>query len=243
MKNLKISLTLVLLLSLIFVGCNDEEQEDLWYSYGTYVETDENSNGFEIKLDDGSQLIPLSVDFVGNDVTENSRVFVLYSINTKTDSTVNANVKEVSEILTKGVLQLTEENEDSIGNDGIIVYEDDLWFSQNHFNVMFSYYGYGTIHFINLVKPLGDQTDEDGRQILEFRHNANGDYPGRYVNSVVSFDMWSLHEDGMDSINFVFRSVDYNNIDFSWEGTFYFNDSIKIKNMVRGGEVNFETVY
>lgn len=231
-------------LSLMFVGCNndDEEQEQLWYSYGTYFELDSVDNGFIIELDNGNQLIPVEVDYIDGDVVDSNRVIVLYSIESEQDNTVNARVKQVSSVLTKGVIQLTEENQDSIGNDAVIVYDDNIWFSKNHLNVIFSYYGSIETHFINLVKPI-DSLNNSAIQVLEFRHNANNDYPLTIYTGGVSFDMWSLYEEGMDSINFIFKSTNYNNVELSWEGTYYFNNNVPTNKAASTIPINLEKVY
>lgn len=242
MKNL--IYTLIIGVSLFLASCNNnDEYEILWYNYGTYLKSDSLEFGFLIEFDDGKQLIPTDVVYVSDEVVDSSRVFVLYSIISEEYETVNASVKEVSEILTKGVMQLTEENQDSIGNDGIIILEEDIWFSEDHLNVIFGYFGLNAIHYINLVKPIDNQFDEYGRQILEFRHNANNDYPSYFHSSIVSFDMWSLYEDGMDSINFVFKSTDYDSTELNWEGTYFFNNNNTTKKSRVNTPVNFKKVY
>lgn len=220
MKNL--ALILALGSVFLFSNCQKDEPETYWYSYGTYIKTSEGASNFVIDLDDGTVLTPTQVAYIEEGVVDSSRVMVVYAIVSETDSTVNAKVDKITGLLTKGVLQLTEENQDSIGNDGVIVTDDDIWFSENHLNVIFGYYYYNTKHFINLVKPIGNQFDEKGNQILEFRHNDNNDYYNYSYSGIVSFDMWSLYEVGMDSLNFVFTAYDYDSTKFSWEGTYHY---------------------
>jgi len=224
MKNFAFILILVFGGSFLFSCSKEEEQVDYWYSYGTYIKSETSTLGFVIDLDSGKELIPDHVSYIETGVKDSSRVIVSYSIVTETDSTTNANVEEIVGILTKNILQLTEENKDSIGNDGVIVSENDIWFSENHLNVVFTYYYYGKKHFINLVKPIGEQFDADGNQILEFKHNDNDDYLNYAYSGIVSFDMESLHQEGMDSINILFKSMDYDSTLFTWKGTYHFNE-------------------
>jgi hypothetical protein len=221
MKNL--TFILVMVSVFLFSSCDKSEPETFWYSYGTYIETE--TDNFIIDLDDGSVLIPTQVAYIEEGVVDSSRVMVVYVIVSETDSTINAKVDNITGLLTKGVLQLTEDNQDSIGNDGVIVTEDDIWFSENHLNVRFRYFYYyqNIQHYINLVKPIGNPIDEKGNQILEFRHNDNGDYSNYSSTGIVSFDMWSLYEEGVDSLNFLFTAYDYDSTKFSWEGTYHYD--------------------
>ena len=221
MKNL--TFILVMVSVFLFSSCDKSEPETYWYSFGTYIETEPDN--FIIDLDDGSALIPTQVGYIEAGLEDSSRVMVVYVIVSETDSTVTAKVDNITGILTKGVLQLTEENKDSIGSDGVIVTEDDIWFSENHLNVRFRYFYYyqNIQHYINLVKPIGNPIDEKGNQILELRHNDNNDYTNYSSTGIVSFDMWSLYEEGMDSLNFLFTAYDYDSTKFSWEGTYHYD--------------------
>lgn len=235
MKKLASPLIFVLALSFMLFSCKKDEPETYWYSYGTYVETEASSYGFVIDLDNGYRLIPEGVGNIESDVKDSSRIVVVYAIVSETDSTVNARTSDIYSILTKGIVQLTEENKDSMGTDGIIVNSSNIWFSKNHLNVEFGYYGYTKTHFINLVKPIGAQEDTEGNQILEFKHNANNDLLYNWYTGMVSFDMWSLYEEGMDSLPFVFKSVAYDSSEFSWKGTYYFNSERPLtKNAIIG---------
>lgn len=221
---LKLSL-LIIIVSVTFNACNTEEPETYWYSYGTYFNPAEDANDFIVKLDNGTTLIPSLSEGIQSGVKDSSRVVVTYAIVSEINDTLNAKVVEVASILTKNILQLTLNNADSIGNDEVQLDDDEIWLSEFHLNFVFGYYGGATTHYINLVKPIGEQLDENGRQILEFKHNENNDPYNYWILSVVSFDMRSIYAEGMDSINFVIHSNNFNNSDYKWEGTYYFNNT------------------
>lgn len=246
MKKIVSIFILLLSASFVFISCNNDEGEieDIWYSYGSYFETESNTQKFIIELDNGYQLIPLKAESVAGDVKDSSRVLVFYVILSEMDSTVNANVKQVNTILSKEIIQLTEAIEDSIGNDPAVIRDNNIWLSEYHLNVIFGYYGWKNVtHYINLVRPIEEQKDVEGRQILEFRHNANNDIPNNYYTRIVSFDMRSLYEEGMDSINFVFKSTDYSDIEFTWVGTYYFKNQSVTKSAVLGSPPIYEKFY
>ncbi len=228
----------VSIIVIAFTACKTEEPETYWYYYGTYFNTTEGANDFIVKLDNGTTLIPTESEGIQNGVEDSSRVVVTYAIVSEINDTLNAKVVEVAEILTKGILQLTTNNTDSIGNDEVQLSADEIWLSEFHLNFVFGYYGGATTHYINLVKPIGEQLDENGRQILEFKHNDNNDPYNYWILSVVSFDMRSIYADGMDSINFVVHSNNFDTSDFKWEGTYYFNHA-NSSNVARIGEQKY----
>jgi hypothetical protein len=207
-----------------FSSCDTDEPETYWYSYGTYLDDESAPKDFVVALDNGSLLNPIEASGVHSDVKDSSRVVVTYSIESEKNDTTHATVVEVARILTKGIIQLTENNKDSIGSDAVQLSDDNIWLTENHLNFVFGYYGGSVTHYINLTKPIGVQKDENGRQILEFRHNENNDSYNYWILSVVSFDMRSLYETGMDSINFVVHANNFNDGIYKWEGTYHFNN-------------------
>ncbi len=217
---------LIVVTSFIYSGCNDSDSDyvQYWYSFATFIE-DENE-GYHFDLDSGGKLIPTNNGEVSG-VDDSSRVIVTYSINSElgegNDKIVNGDISTIDAILTKDILQLTEEIADSIGNDKVFTSENDIWMTDRHLNIIFRHYAYDKNHYINLTKPIGEQTDENGNQILEFRHNANDDLDLNVYKGVVSFSMDSLYEQGMDSVNFVMVAVEGDTNNFMYYDTFYFN--------------------
>jgi hypothetical protein len=220
-------------LAMVMSACKTEDPEPYWYSYGTFLEKSSLTNDFVVELDNNLTLIPNSVAFIQSEVKDSSRVIALYSVDSETDSTVNGNDVQIEGILTKNIIQLTEANQDSIGNDEVQLNDDNIWLSENHLNIIFGYYAASGVHFFNLVKPIGEQLDENGRQILEFRHNRNNDPYSSYYTGIVSFDMRSLYAPGMDSINFVLQAKDFDNGVYSWVGTYHFGNQVTTKSTIK----------
>ena len=118
---------------------------------------------------------------------------------------------------------LTDEVADSIGNNRIHVHEKDIWISNNFLNIYFSYYGGNQVHYLNMIKHPNDSVDVDGRLVMEFRHNDNGDSYSYPYDGIVSFDMNSLYKSGMDSLPFVVNVKDWYGDTLVWKETYYYN--------------------
>jgi hypothetical protein len=107
----------------------------------------------------------------------------------------------------KGILDITPENEDSIGNDPIIV--QDYWITNNLLNLELKYWGRNEIHFINLVKLPGVLTSAGQPFNLEIKHNSNKDEESIPYVALVSFKLDTLQVAGIDSVRFKVKSTDY----------------------------------
>jgi len=207
-----------------FTGCNEDDDSyslgDIWLGFGIV----ENAESFKIVMDNGDILLPVA--FAGyyqgyeNEkhqshpiVKAGDRVLVNYTV---LDDKLNADgkveayyvkVNSAEKILMKGILEITEENEDSIGNDPIIVM--DHWVSNNLLNLKLKYWGQQKVHFINLVKEPGQLTAAKQPFLLELRHNDNDDNESIPYISFVSFQLDSLEVAGTDTITFKVSSTDY----------------------------------
>jgi hypothetical protein len=131
-------------------------------------------------------------------------------------------VNSIKDILMKGIMDITPEIEDSIGNDPIIV--ENYWMTDSLLNFKLKYWGSNQIHFLNLVKQPGDVLEENQPIELELRHNANDDDDAIPYAAYVSFSLNSLRIEGLDSVRFVVTSVDYDGNEFLEEGVFDYSD-------------------
>lgn len=222
-----------LLLAVIMLACEKEEYVPIYFGIGSIEKTGDTNLDFVVNLDGGEILTPINV-YDDNIVEDGDRIIVEYIIiEEQSTDNFDVSINNIDDILTKGVFQLTEDNNDSIGNDPIHTYDENIWISSKHLNIIFEYYGYSETHFINLVKPIGEPSyNEDGRLILEFRHNANGDYPNSVISGIVSFELESLRIADEESVDFVVRVKDYDDEDYEFEGSYTFestNESTVLK--------------
>jgi hypothetical protein len=117
-------------------------------------------------------------------------------------------VYEVTKVLFKPVIELTEQITDSIGNDPLII--RDVWIAKNYLNLNFSYYGNNQVHLINLTRAPGTITNDT--IAVELRHNNKDDSPAYTVNGFVTFDIESLQlspTEEVDSVIIRFKAKEY----------------------------------
>ena len=205
-------------------GCDLDDDEyslnDAWVGYGL-VQKDADAGLSQIVMDDNEILFPVSTDYWWHQVKDNDRVLVNFSIignknNENHNEHYYVKINSLRKILYKGILEITPEMEDSIGNDPIDV--KDKWIKNNMLNFELRYRGGSKIHFINLVKQPGAITTEP--VILELRHNNNDDPDNIPMLAVVTFDLSTLKIEGKTSTQFKVIAKDLDGEDFEYTGEY-----------------------
>lgn len=215
---------IVFLLALLpFLSSCFEEETDSFYLYSSFgtVSNPDSSVLFSIVQDDS---VVLKIDDTNQ--TEYSpatgqRILADVEIlNEVENSDYQYSVKlyNAYEVLTKDIFQINESTEDSIGNDPVSVRS--MWIGGGFLNVEFVYPGLSETHYINLVSD-SSKVYTDGKIHLEFRHNANDDYPEYNKWGIVSF---RLDEFKNDSVSSVDLAVDVNEYYYGTR-TYYFTYS------------------
>lgn len=222
-KLLKFSLLGLLAVALFSCDLDDDgySLDNYWIGFGI-IDVDSGSD-YTIKLDDGPELFPIAGYYHWNDVEDSMRVLVNFTI--LDDKLVDdeheqyyVRINSMKDILFKGVLDITEEIEDSIGNDPIHV--DEVWMTNNMLTLELDYYGSGQVHYVNLVKQPGEITADDQPIQLELRHNDNDDQPVYHMSAFVTFDLSSLQIAGQDSVTFTVTGKEYEGETFKYDGTY-----------------------
>jgi hypothetical protein len=217
----------IFILSLI-TSCNIEENNSMdrnWISIAT-VENPTLSSSFHFLLDNGDRLFSKTTNLLNYHPKDGQRIIANYTIlsNTDENNSHNYDVKlnDVYEILTKGVLKIKPQQQDSIGNNQIEI--KNIWIGSNYLNVEFAYLGLDKTHYINLVSD-STKTYSDNKIHLEFRHNANSDSPSYSKWGMASFDLRSLKAQSIpgDSLNLVIHTREYTgSIDKTYPLTYKF---------------------
>lgn len=104
-------------------------------------------------------------------------------------------ILRIQDVLTKGIEELTSENDAEFGNDPVVINREDIGISGGYMNVFFlQNLPSKTKHRISLVRPKEDKElyGEDGYIHLELRYNDYDDVTGYYVYGAVSYNMNSL---------------------------------------------------
>lgn len=210
MKKAGLNLLLLMLLFLSFTSCDDDGYSlgDLYVSLATVEPLSENS--YYLVLDNGKTMW----DATGFPYKPKSdqRVIAYYTIlsDGKDGDKYNYYIKirGIQEILTKKVIDLTEANQDSIGNDPVKISR--YWIGDDYLNMEFSYDRSGNkTHYINLVNNTLEEADPEGRMKLEFRHNANEDPQRNRIDGIVAFDLRPYKTEGKDSVEFLIKVNDF----------------------------------
>lgn len=202
---------LIALLVPFFIACNHDEEtlNDSVVKIAT-VENPSQLTNFYLNLDDSTRMWVMSNDIKYYRPKNEQRVLVDYSVVSVkprgSSYDYDIHVNDVYEILTKGVFNVTTATNDSIGNDPISI--QDMWIAGDFMNFEFIYPGYSKTHFINLVKDDSNPST-DGKVHLEFRHNANDDYPSYNISGLVCFNLKSIRKAGATSVDLVIHTKEF----------------------------------
>jgi hypothetical protein len=228
-RLLKIGLIALLTFGLFSCDFFDDDDGyslgDFWIGFGViHFEGDggDNKTDFTVEMDNGAKLVPIT-NYHAWKLDDNDRVLVNYTILgnkqiTDDNEEYYVKVNWMSEILYKGIIDITPEIEDSIGNDPIRV--EDVWKTRNMLTFELEFYGNVKTHFINLVKQPGELTADDQPVQLELRHNENDDERIYRKTAFVTFDMSAIQIEGQDSVSYVIKGKKYNGEDYSYEGVY-----------------------
>lgn len=237
---------LIILLGITFTVTSCLEDEDgyslnkMRVGFGMIEQVSSDPVGYLINMDNGDVLEPVASGYnlpwyyLGTNDPESrlktgDRILINYTIiGDKTNDEGNVDsyyikVNSVKKILLKGILDITEENQDSIGNDPIIVKE--AWKTDSLLNFEIKYWGRYEVHYINLVKEPGVLTEAGQPFELELRHNANGDVEDIPYSAFVSFKLKELQVEGIDSVQFRVTSTDYEGEVFEYEGVYHYGEN------------------
>ena len=211
---------------LLMSGCIDDDKYAGSYRVSiATVENADSTNVFFLRLDNDTLLWTAESNFTNYKPKTGQRIIANYSLLSDKRATglydYDVKLNDVYEVLTKGIFQISPDKQDSIGHDSIYVSE--MWIGSKFLNVEFLYQGYNKTHFINLVSDTA-KTYDDEKIHLEFRHNANNDYPMNNRWGIVSFDISSIQSTTVDSVNLVIHvNVPNQAEEELYELTYYYN--------------------
>jgi len=228
MKKLIFSALVLVLLS----ACQYEEND---YQNRTVVlatvENPTQSTDFYLNPDNGGRLKVGSSAIPYYRPLDGQRIIADYSITASTpQSSIYSHVvrlNDVYEVLTKGIFEVTPATQDSIGNDKVRI--NDIWIGGNYLNIEFEFMGYNRVHYINLVKDAS-KSYTDGKVHLEFRHNANDDYPDYIKSGIVSFNLNSLRNNIDEKVNLVIHANEFYNSGSTYNLTYVYGASALLLN-------------
>ncbi|WP_044084526.1 NigD1/NigD2 family lipoprotein [Marinilabilia salmonicolor] len=224
MRKFLFGLSVALFLGVGFTSCLDDDQESTPMRYlemGIVKMGDTD----EIRVFTDSELL-LELDSypTGFDYEEDQRVMIQYSVSKLNQESEDydylVDVSSVQEVRLKDVIELNEENRDTIGDDQI--YINEVWVSGDFLNVDFYFYGDGEVHYINVVKDPEEQTDDPSKVYLQVRHDARDDDMLERYRGIMSFKLAPLQVADLDEIELIFKNqgfyaMPYSQIEVDYE--------------------------
>ncbi|PRY98307.1 NigD-like protein [Marinilabilia salmonicolor] len=217
MRKYLFGLFIALFFGVGFTSCLDDDNEStpMRYLEMGIVKMGETD---EIRVLTDSELLleldnyPASFDF-----EEEQRVMIQYSVselneeNTTYDYLVD--VYSVQEVRLKDVIELNEENRDTIGDDQI--YINEVWVSGDFLNIDFQFYGDGKVHYINVVKDPDEQTDDPAKIYLQVRHDAREDDMEEIYRGIMSFRLEPLQVESLEEVELIFENQSFYSMPYS----------------------------
>jgi len=188
-------LLLVLAFTPVLQSCLDDNDG---YSLGNYtvalatVKTDAGNSVYFV-LDNGETLWPAASFVSYNGLENGTRIIGNFTFLSDAQNGFDHYVRlnDYSKVLTKNIINLTEANKDSIGDDPVRV--TDLWRSGNYINVEFDMnLPSAQKHRVNLVRNTMKEYPDDGYTYYEFRYNDMNDITDYIGHSLVSFWLGDL---------------------------------------------------
>ncbi len=187
---------------ILFSSCLDSDDSRAQYvGICTVHQLGESDHYFT--LDDGVSLYPQNQgDLLSFELKDRERVILNFDyVDSKVDGYDHSiKVAYIEKILTKDIITITPEMEDSIGNDQINITSYRL--TKEYLTLEYQYFGQkysGVAHMLNLVVP---QQGLDGEQSefveVEFRHNAHGDISIDKFEGIVSFKVDNIIDELLD---------------------------------------------
>ncbi len=224
MKKLFLFLMIGLVTS-VLTSCLDDDEydpyDDTWIGIGL-VHIDEDTDILSIELDSGEILYPINDESLT--VEDSARVLVNFIIEEELVSEpveeYSVTIYSIKDILFKDIIDITEEIEDSIGNDAINV--EEAWQTNNMLTLYINHWGLDQTHYVNLVKEPGELTSESQPVELELRHNDNDDSPMYNVSSYVTFDLSAIQIAGQDSTAYTVTCTEYGGETYTYEDVYFY---------------------
>jgi hypothetical protein len=196
-----------LIVVVMLTNCSKDETKDYYSVLGIIRIT---TDSVIIETDLNKRLLVENKNALGTSIKDKDRVIAYFTITDKTTPTgidYIINLENLQKVLFKPIIELTDQNADSIGNNEITV--NNLWLEKNFLNLDFLFYGGNVSHSINLIRYSGAiRTDT---VTLEIRHNNKNDNGLTYLNGFVTFDLTSIKNNVTDSVIVCIKAKEYDN--------------------------------
>lgn len=203
MNYQKVKTLIIILLSATFsfISCSNDDEYSLgkfWLEVGTIEKTSDQD--YKIILDKGPVLFPSISNVPARYLENKMRVYadftILQDATPGSDIDHYVRVNDLEQLLTKQIIPYSQTISDSLGMDPIELPE--YWIANDFITFRFFYAGGENAHMVNLT--IHEETTNEGKTLLEFRHNAYGDPSTQSLNSYVTFPLKETFSEVTDSV-------------------------------------------
>jgi hypothetical protein len=217
MRKFLFVLSVALFVGVSFTSCLDDDEESTPVRY-LEMGIVKIGDSDEVRvLTDSELLLELDSYPTSFDYEAEQRVMIQYSVSDRNQESSEydylVDVYSVQEVRLKDVIELNEENRDTIGEDQI--YINEVWVSGDFLNIDFQFYGDGEVHYINVVKDPDEQTDEVSKVYLQVRHDAREDEMVDIYRGIMSFRLEPLQVESLEEVELIFKNQSFYSMPYS----------------------------
>ena len=217
MKNILLLMFGVVTLS----SCLNNKEEVATYKYWGVVKVDKSLDlGYKLLLDNDQVVVPVSSDYKYEAKNRDRKLFFFEMADGSTvkDSIIYAKMKFADKFLISDlVTQASTAGMDTLGTDGVAVFNGSVWHAKNLLNVPFIYekaasfpkkHSFNLVYFPDsLYQPDPKNNPELVGVYMELRHNANKDKDDVKCEGYKCFDLNSISRfaNVQDSIPYIIK--------------------------------------
>jgi hypothetical protein len=153
-------------------------------------------DNYYLQIDNGKTLFPCASQYWYKPI-DGQRVLADYTYLYDNFQGYDHGVKvnRLYNVLTKGVDELTAENEEDFGDNPVHI--TDMWLGSNYLNVEFRMLRpFANKHRVSLVRNTTVEAPDDGYIHLEYRYNNQNDVSSYWDYNLVSFNLGNEYKEG-----------------------------------------------
>lgn len=186
-------LLMCVLMGSVFTACLKDDLETVEQQYTQLCIQTEFGDGYLYTSDTGQKLyatkLPADYEF-----EQGGRVLISFTLLTEMEAGLLydyvIDLKSISDVPVKSIIEINEENKDTIGNAGVVF--NQIRVSGRFLDVDFSFWGKEKKHLFNVSYDPQNQPEEEDQIRLVFHHKDYEDEKYSMYRGITSFDLETL---------------------------------------------------
>jgi len=183
------------LMGAIFTACLKDDLENVEQQYTQLCIQTEFGDGYLYTSDNGQKLyatkLPGDYEFAPG-----GRVLISFTLlqemNTGLLYDYVIDLKSISDVPVKPIIEINEENKDTLGNDGVVF--NQIRVSGRFLDIDFSFWGKDKSHLFNVSFDPQNQPEEEDQIRLVFHHKDYDDEKYSMYRGITSFNLETLRQ-------------------------------------------------